>query len=199
MFKSKKLSAYLLTKVIYKQLANGNIGFGEKGMMDVFGDVKPLLREYKNLMTIVEKRDIGIDNSKIVDSVYDISSMNDFASGFVIFIIDYYIFKNLEEGHRLVESLCKKMKEENDPKKRIIMRFRIMSSVNYSVQESLFIKEEVELMEFKDRFKPLFKKMMNEFLDDELKNFSDEIATSYRRFNTDTISHLVYCSPLTMP
>jgi len=173
----KEFTIFLIRNVIYYKLAHGNIGIGENGILTVFADVSDRKRDYLNLMEILKTEGQGVDNTRISDSLYDIASRNNYAANFVCFLLDYYLFQNLDDGLVLISRLQKRMHEEQDPEKKILIRFRMMSGLNYCVQESWCHKKYSPDI-FRERFKPI----MNELLELELNDFNDDIARDYRSF-----------------
>ncbi|PKL64694.1 MAG: hypothetical protein CVV32_06320 [Methanomicrobiales archaeon HGW-Methanomicrobiales-3] len=175
---SDKLTIFLLSNVIYTFLAGGNVGIGKNGFLNIFQEVGNSKNDYQDLMEILEKEGKEIDNSKIIDPVFRLASRSDYAANFVCFILDYYLYHNVDAGLDLIRMLREKIgKEQTDHERETNIRFRIMSGLNYCVQESKCHGKHNPAV-FKEKFKPI----MNEFLDSELENFSDNIATEYKNF-----------------
>nr|WP_321352149.1 hypothetical protein [uncultured Methanoregula sp.] len=174
---NKKITSFLLSTILYQKLSRGNVGIGNKGFLSIFKEVSDHKHDYQNLMQILEYEGRDIDNAKIVDSVYIIGSRNDYAANFICFILDYYLFYNLEGGLDLINRLRKKMEIESDREKKTIIKFRMMSGMNYCVQES-WCHGKNNKSQFNERFGPI----MRDFLESELQEFSEEIAGEYRTF-----------------
>lgn len=175
---NKDLSNFLLTNVLYSFLANENVGIGKKGFLNIFTEVSDLKSDYQKLMEMLEKEGNGIDNSIILEPMFNLASRNDYAANFVCFLLDYYLFYNLEDGLELIKMMWRK-REVDKPnfEKETLLKFRMMSGMNYCVQESLCHKKYE-----KDVLSKKFKYQMNEILDLEFKNFSPDIANDYKNF-----------------
>lgn len=173
-----QLTVFLLSNVIYAFLASGNVGIGKKGFLNIFQEVSNSKSDYQNLMVILEKEGKGIDNLKIIDPIHNLASRNDYAANFVCFILDYYLYHNVDAGLDLIKMLREKIEREQTAyERKTNIKFRMMSGLNYCVQESKCHGENNPAV-FKEKFKPI----MNEFLDSELENFSDHIAMEYKDF-----------------
>jgi hypothetical protein len=173
-----------LTNLLHSYLEGENIGTGEKGILSVFNDISNSKTTYMNLTNVL-RDPVNVKISEIVDKTYDLASEGGLASNFVILILDYYIFKNRKNrennyGKELIAELIKKMNEEMNEEKKTYIRFRLMSGINFCLQESLldntFTAEEL------DNFKSIFKPIMTNLLNDELNSFSDNTADDYRVF-----------------
>jgi len=169
---------HLLVDPLYELLANANIGIGKNDFLNIFREVNEYKKEFQELLLILDKRnDKQSEDESIVSAMYKLASCNGYASNFACFLLDYYLFHNLEDGLKLIAKLTEKMNAEQDSVKRTMMQFRIISGINFCVQESWCNKRTIP-----NELKKELQKIMNDFLDMELKNFSSEMATNYKNF-----------------
>lgn len=128
----------LLTNLLYNRLEKENVGTGDKGIFSIFNEVsnsKPYYMSLMNVLIVPEK----IKVSEIVDTIYNLASQGGLAPSFAILIMNYYIFKNRGNylGKQLINELVNKMNAEKDEEKKTYIRFRLISAINYCLQESL--------------------------------------------------------------
>ena len=175
---NKKFSTSVLTNIMYPFLDHGNVGVGNNKFTNIFYEVSESKSDYQKLTALLKPEGYLMKNDEIISPMYNLASRNDYASNYVCFILDYYLYNNLEEGLDLVTKIQKEMEKETDPDKYILLKFRMMSGINFCLQESLCHNKIYLKPVFKEKFKPI----MNEFLDQELDNFSEEIAGDYKKF-----------------
>jgi hypothetical protein len=173
---NKKLTASLLTTVGYRFLENENWGIGETSFTDIFKEVSEAKSDYQSIMEILAKNGQGIDNTRISAPMYRLASSNGYASNFACFVLNYYLYYNLDGGFDLVEKLKNQMDIDTDPERKIMIKFRMLSGMNYCVQES-WCQGRTNQADLKNTFRPL----MTEFLESELDAFL-KAAKDYREF-----------------
>jgi hypothetical protein len=177
-------ATFALTNIGYKSLTSANLGIGENDFLNIFREVKECSSDLQTLMVILDKKAIGVQlDDSIINSMYNLASRNDYTSNFACFLLNYYLYYNLDDGLNLIESLTEKMVKDKDSVKRTMMQFRIISGINFCVQESWCHKNAIpeELKKIYD-LKEMLQKIMNNFLDMELEYFCDKTATNYKNF-----------------
>ena len=179
---NRTLSNYVFTKVIYSLLIYGNLGIGKKDVIGVFQEVSDFKPQYISLMAILKQKgqDVSIDN--ILNPMYTLASRNDYAASFVCFLLNYYLFHNMDDGLTLIKKIQKKMEMDNaSSDEKTLLTFRMISGMNYCVQELLYHNRNKK-RELQGLFKEKIKPYMNEILEQELNNFSPEISEKYKKF-----------------
>jgi hypothetical protein len=161
----------------YQFLASENLGIGENDFLNIFKEVKESKNDFQTLLMILDKKVTKeqLQNETIVDAMYALASRNDYASNFACFLLDYYLY-SLDGGLKLITTLSDNRDKEQDPVKKTMIQFRIISGINFYVQESWCNGKEInnELIALQNT--------MNAFLKKELENFSSEMAINYKTF-----------------
>lgn len=170
-----------LTNLLYSRLKNENIGIGEEGILSIFTEVSNSKSTYMSLMNVLtepEKTKV----SEVKKKIYDLASQGGLASNFVVLIINYYVFNSRENdfGEKLINGLVEQMNEEKEEEKKTYIRFRLMSGINFCLQESLLDKNFTQ--NDLEKFKSIYKQIMTDLLNDELNSFSNKTADDYRNF-----------------